>query len=120
MADRLDAAQGFELLLGPLSVGAGSLEVAINELDGLEQSAGGFALPYFAKAAAANALDELVTRDRLCSAFEPYRHGHGPVKSKKYILTHIGRNANYSLPSGLPHGNWDVLGVVRGFHRIGK
>src|SRR5713226_8190960 len=146
MADGLDATHGFELLFGPLSVGAGGLQVSIDEFDRLEQTTGGLTLPNLAKATAAQALDELVTGDRLCAAFEPYRHGHVPVESaepsvglrftyapvrhfrdqdcvkrkltlrwhrrlKNYILTVNQQNANYSLPSSLKDGNWDVLGL---------
>ena len=70
MADGLDAAQGFEFLLGATAVGAvGGLQVAVDELDGLEQAAGGLGLPDFAEAAAAQALDQPVAGDGLGSSF---------------------------------------------------
>src|SRR5262249_45209868 len=75
VADGLDAAEGLQLLLGALAVVAGGGEVAEDELDGLEEAAGGLALPDLAEAAAAEALDEPVFGDRLGVAFDPARHG---------------------------------------------
>ncbi len=86
MTDGLHAAEGFELLFGPLSVRAGGLQVSVDKLDGFEQPAGSFTLPNLPESASAQALDELVTGDRLCSAFEPYWHGHFPVESRKTTL----------------------------------
>ena len=49
-------------------------KVAEDELDGLVQAAGGFALPDLAEAAAAYALNELVAGNRFGKGFDPNRH----------------------------------------------
>ena len=55
-----------QLLLGGLCRPRRAVvEVAVDELDGLEEAAGGFALPDLAEAAAAEPLDEPVAGDRL-------------------------------------------------------
>ena len=59
MAGGLDALQRPQFLGG----GRAALEVAEDELDGLEEAAGGLALPDLAEAAAAQRLDEAVARD---------------------------------------------------------
>src|SRR5262249_19148068 len=71
----LDAAERLQLLLGALPLVAGLLEVAVDELDGLEQPARGLGLPDFTEAAAAQALDEPVAGDGLSVTFDPHRHG---------------------------------------------
>src|SRR5581483_7499824 len=80
VADGLDAAEGLEFLLGALAAVVSAAEVAEDELDGLVQTAGGFGLPDLAEAAAAEALDELVARNRLGVAFDP--HGHNNVSTR--------------------------------------
>ena len=49
---------------------SGGVEVAVDELDRLEDAAGGFALPDLAEPAAAEPLDEPVAGDRLSSVVE--------------------------------------------------
>ena len=53
------------LLLGADSFHVQGIEVAVDELDGLEESARRLALPHFAEAAAAEGLDQAVTRNGL-------------------------------------------------------
>src|SRR4051794_3498156 len=74
MADRLDALEPLELLLGALALVAGTLEVAEDEFDGLEQAAGGLGLPDFAEAAPTQPLDEPVTGDWFRLTCDPLRH----------------------------------------------
>ena len=62
VADALDALDGFPFLGGEAAAGVG---VAADELDGLEEAAGGLALPDLAEAAAAQRLDEPVAGQRL-------------------------------------------------------
>src|SRR5687768_7432998 len=73
MMNRLDAAERFELLLGPGAIIA-PLEIAEHELDGFEETAGGLGFPDLAEAAAAQPLDELVAGDRLGARLNPDRH----------------------------------------------
>ena len=58
MADGLDAVERLELLLAGAALVLGFVEVAENELDGLEQAAGGLRLPDLTEAAAAQAFEE--------------------------------------------------------------
>src|SRR5262249_39753425 len=50
------------------------LEVAVDELDGLEQAPRRLGLPDLAEAAAAQAFQEAVARDGLGSSFDPHCH----------------------------------------------
>src|SRR6185437_11964218 len=74
VADGFDAAEGFQFLFGAMTVIAGSAEIAENELDRFEQTAGRFALPDIAEAAAADALNEPVSGNRFGLIFDPDRH----------------------------------------------
>ena len=74
MADRLDAAQALEFLLGPAAILGGRLQIAVDELDGLEQAAGGLGFPDFAEAAAAKPFDQLVAGNGLGSWFNSHAH----------------------------------------------
>src|SRR5262249_25735316 len=65
VADLLDPVQGPLLLLGAGAVHVQGVEVAEDELDGLEQAAGRLALPRLAEPPAAQRLDEAVAGDRL-------------------------------------------------------
>src|SRR5262245_48107867 len=79
MADRFDAIQRLELLLdGRLAPFGRAAERAVDELDGLEDAAGGLGLPDFAETARAEALDELVARNRLRLRVGSSGHQHGP------------------------------------------
>ena len=64
VADLLDALEGLQLLLGAGAVDVEGVEVAVDELDGLEDAAGGLALPDLAEAAGAERLDQAVAGDR--------------------------------------------------------
>ena len=75
MADGFDVLDGVQLVLGPLAVAAQAIEVAVNELDGLEDAAGGFAFPNFAEAAGAQEFEETVAGDRLSIGFFFENHG---------------------------------------------
>src|SRR5205807_1356947 len=77
VADLLDAVEGVELLLGPDALDVEGVEVAVDELDGLEQAAGRLALPDLAEAAVANRFNEPVALQRLGIAL-PFE-SHGPV-----------------------------------------
>ncbi len=74
MANRGDAAEGFQFLLGALAAVVAAAEVAEDELDGLVQAARRFRLPDLAETAAAYPLDEPVARNRFGMAFDPHRH----------------------------------------------
>src|SRR5262249_27733936 len=74
MADRLNPFEGLEFLFGSsLAVGVGSLQIAVDDFDGLEQSAGGLGFPDFAEATAADAVYELIAGNRLRTWFDPQR-----------------------------------------------
>ena len=88
MADGLDALEGLEFLLGALAVLAGGVEVAVDELDGLEQAAGGLGFPDFAEAAAAQPLDQPVAGDRFGLGFDANGHTMNP----------------WIIPEGIPQG----------------
>ena len=60
----LTRSQGLAAPARPGAVAVERVEVAVDELDGLEQAAGGLALPDFAEAAAAERLDEAVAGNR--------------------------------------------------------
>src|SRR5262249_2972921 len=75
VADGDDPLQGLELLAGAGGVVVGGFQVAVDELDRLEQAAGGFGLPDLPEAAPAQALDQPVAGERLGHAFDAYRHG---------------------------------------------
>ncbi len=64
MADLLHAVQRVQFLFGAGAIDVEGVEVAENELDGLEQAAGRLAFPCLAKAAAAQRLDESIPGDR--------------------------------------------------------
>jgi len=70
----LDAFQGMEFLLGANPIDIEGIEIAVDELDRLEQAARCFAFPDFAKAAAAQGLDEAVARDRFCISLSDRTH----------------------------------------------
>ena len=70
VADLLDAVQGGQFPRRPLVVAA-----AVNDLDGLGQSAGGVGLPDLAIAAGAQSLADQVARDRFQSAKTSWRVG---------------------------------------------
>src|SRR5437660_12665709 len=71
----LDATESFELLLGTAAVLDG-LQIAVDELDGLEEAAGRFRLPDLAKAAAAEPLNKPIARNRFSVTLDPHRHRH--------------------------------------------
>ena len=72
MAHVLDARHGLALLLGAGAIDVQRVEVAENELDGLEQPAGGFTLPDFPEPAPAERLDQAIARQRLVAGrFRP-------------------------------------------------
>ena len=79
MADLLDALEGLQFLLGAGAVHVEGIEVAVDELDGLEQAARGLALPDFAEAAAAQRLDQAVAGNRLRIGFPQKTHGSIPL-----------------------------------------
>jgi hypothetical protein len=59
VSDLLDALEGFEFLFGVANeVGILGAEVAVDDLDGLEDAAGGFALPDFAEPARPEPFEE--------------------------------------------------------------
>src|SRR5438132_9179766 len=62
MADGLDMLDGAELFLGAGAVGFETIEVAVDELDGFEDAAGGFAFPDFTEAAAPERFQKLIPR----------------------------------------------------------
>src|SRR5262249_23598830 len=74
MADCLDAVERLQFLKGSSAILIDSLDVTVNELDGLGKASGRFHSPAFAKAAAAKPLDKLVTRNGLSAAFDAERH----------------------------------------------
>ena len=63
VANFLHALEGGQLLFGAGRLQIEGFEVSINEFDGFEEDAGGFAFPDFAKAAAAQRLDQAVARE---------------------------------------------------------
>src|SRR5262249_52995645 len=78
MADRLDALEGLELLFG-----ARFVEVAVNDLERLGQSAGRRCLPDLAEPARAQALDKLVASDNFCAWVRLQGHGDpGPANNE--------------------------------------
>ena len=64
MTDRTDQAEGLHLLVGTVGR-AVEMVGARNELDGLLQSAGRFALPDFAEAPLAERFQQAIARNRL-------------------------------------------------------
>jgi hypothetical protein len=69
------------------------VQAAVNELDGLEQAAGGLALPDLAEAAAAQALDQAVSGDRLGVGFSA-----GPGVTRLSQVNDIGAWHGVGLP----------------------
>src|SRR5262249_26314635 len=82
MSNGFDSAEGLEFLLGARSVVARGLQIAVDKLDGFHQAAGGFGLPDFAEAAAADPFYELVAGDRLDLTFNPDRHRWAPARQR--------------------------------------
>src|SRR5207249_1563756 len=74
MADFFDTIECLPFLLGVDSVHVERFEIAVDELDGLEETAGGLALPDLAEAAAAERFQEPVAGDRLCIRFAHNSH----------------------------------------------
>src|SRR5262245_704495 len=64
MADALDAAERGQLLLDHRFLAVAATQRAVDQLDGLEQSARGLGFPDFAETALAQRLHELVAGDR--------------------------------------------------------
>src|SRR5207302_1712655 len=75
VADLLDALQGVEFLFSAGAVHVERVEVAVDELDGLEQAARRLALPDFAEAAAAQGLDQAIPGYRLGVRLPNTTHG---------------------------------------------
>ena len=69
VANRLDVLNGPELVFGMFADAAQSVEVAVDKLDGLEDAAGGLALPDFAEAAVAQQFQQAIARNRLSIRF---------------------------------------------------
>src|SRR5437660_8784835 len=100
MMDRLDAAQGFEFLNGARAVAVvRSLEIAMNELDGFEQSPGGFGFPDFTESTPAEPLDELIARNGFRVRFNPYRHRHPRTGSQAAGATRRPTTTHPPLPT---------------------
>ncbi len=72
--DFLDTVEGVQLLLGTGAVGVEGVEVAEDELDGLEDTARRFALPDFAEAAASQGFDQAIAGERLFAGFAHQTH----------------------------------------------
>src|SRR5438270_2896811 len=97
MVDRLDALEGLELLIGAgvlVAERVGLAELAVDDLDGLEQPAGGLAFPDLAETADAQPLDEAVAGDGLGVGFDadshttiPRRSADGPLGREVFQLT---------------------------------
>ena len=75
MANGLDVLHGLELVLGPTADAAQAVDVAVDELDGLEDAARGFAFPNFAEPACTQLLEQAVAGDRLSIGFFFENHG---------------------------------------------
>src|SRR5215472_13715410 len=65
MPDRFDPLDGAQLFVGTRRAAVQVIEGAMHELGGLVQPAGGFALPHLAEAAAADRLDQSISRQNL-------------------------------------------------------
>src|SRR5262249_36750120 len=89
---------GLEFLLGALGFPAGGIEFAVDELDRLEEPAGGLGLPDFAEAAAAEPFDQPITRNRLGVALDSDRHEHVLVRR---LAARRGRGADGPQPPRL-------------------
>ena len=61
--------RALQFLLGADAVDVERVEVAVDELDGLEQAAGRLALPDLAEAAAAERFDQAIAGNRLRIGF---------------------------------------------------
>src|SRR5438046_1904994 len=107
MPDRLDVLQRPQLLIG-----AGTLRVmqfaivAMNEFDGLEKSAGCFALPDLAEAALAQRLDQAIARNRLRVGFLDQGVG-------RRTYWHDLRDPDEDRPSRPLHGDGRVSQSLR-------
>src|SRR5205807_1879188 len=75
MANRFDAAESLQLLLGAVIVVAGAFEIAEHEFDSFEQTPRSLCFPDFSETTSTQALDESVAGNRFCSTFNPHRHG---------------------------------------------
>jgi hypothetical protein len=62
MPDRLHQLQGCQFVFGGGALNVEGVEAALDKLDGLKQSAGGFAFPHLAEPPAAEGFDQPVTR----------------------------------------------------------
>src|SRR5262245_2977679 len=82
VAHFLDAVERLHLLLGARAIDIQRVEIAEDELDGLEEPARGLALPDLAEAAAAERLDETVPGDWLRVGFSKNAHARGPSSVK--------------------------------------
>jgi hypothetical protein len=74
VTDRLDAAEGLQLLGHGAAVGADGLHVAVDDLDGLVQAARRFTLPDLAEAAASEEFEQAIAWYRLGTGLEGVCH----------------------------------------------
>ena len=74
----LTRCSALQFLLGADAFDVQGIEVAVDELDGLEQAAGCLALPDFAEAAAAQRLDQAVAGNRF--GIDLSKNAHKPPR----------------------------------------
>ena len=101
VADRLDALEGAEFLKGELRAGrVHDPQVAVDDLDRLEQPAGRLGLPDFAVPAAAEPFQEPVAGDRFSAGSDP--DGHGKRSLRRGTAERMaGRTTGPGTPSSV-------------------
>src|SRR5262245_18978399 len=75
MADFLDAVERLHFLFGADAFDVERIEIAVDDLDGFGEAAGGLAFPDFAESTAAQRLDQAISRDGLGVRLPNPTHG---------------------------------------------
>ena len=78
MADGADGFEGLQLQLGVGAFAVEAIGLVADDFDGLEETAGGLALPDFAEAALAERFDETVAGQGFRLRLQEQRHPLGP------------------------------------------
>ena len=103
VANVLDALDGLQLGVGLRSFALDVIEVAVDELDGFEQAAGGLALPHFAEAAAAQGCDQSIAGNGFCVDLFGEWHPGDP-RHECHCVGRSGRTEGVASPRGRTRG----------------
>src|SRR5262249_48891827 len=107
VAKALDVLEGAAFLIGAAGLVV-QADLAVDELDGLEQSAGGLALPNLPEATLAQRFEQSVAGDRFVIDRAKPVHRRGP--GGRPVLPCAGRSGG-AMPAASPAGGAPVSGI---------